>query len=81
MEQAMNDCIIYGQRFRNPRAHALATILAGLIAATWRGIGRCIASIGQWNRRARAREELRSLSDRTLRDIGIERGQIERLFR
>ena len=30
---------------------------------------------------ARTRSELRALSDRTLRDIGLERGQIERLFR
>ena len=30
---------------------------------------------------ARTRAELRMLSDRTLRDIGLERGQIDRLFR
>ena len=30
---------------------------------------------------ARTRSELRTLSDRALRDIGLERGQIERLFR
>ena len=30
---------------------------------------------------ARSREELRTLSDRTLKDIGLSRGQIERLFR
>jgi len=30
---------------------------------------------------ARTRSELRLLSDRTLRDIGLERGQIDRLFR
>ncbi|MGQ0547082.1 MAG: DUF1127 domain-containing protein [Betaproteobacteria bacterium] len=30
---------------------------------------------------ARTRAELHALSDRTLRDIGLERGQIERLFR
>jgi len=29
----------------------------------------------------RTRAELRALSDRTLRDIGLERGQIDRLFR
>jgi uncharacterized protein YjiS (DUF1127 family) len=80
MEQAMNDSITCGQRFRDPRAYALATILGGLVAGTWCGIAHGIASLGQWNRRTRAREELRSLSDRTLRDIGLERGQIERLF-
>jgi uncharacterized protein YjiS (DUF1127 family) len=30
---------------------------------------------------ARTRSELRMLSDRSLRDIGLERGQIDRLFR
>ena len=30
---------------------------------------------------ARSRDELRALSDRTLKDIGLSRGQIERLFR
>jgi uncharacterized protein YjiS (DUF1127 family) len=30
---------------------------------------------------ARTRSELRALSDRTLRDIGLERGEIDSLFR
>jgi uncharacterized protein YjiS (DUF1127 family) len=30
---------------------------------------------------ARERSELRALSDRTLKDIGLSRGQIEQLFR
>jgi uncharacterized protein YjiS (DUF1127 family) len=30
---------------------------------------------------ARSRDELRSLSDRTLKDIGLSRGQIDSLFR
>jgi uncharacterized protein YjiS (DUF1127 family) len=32
-------------------------------------------------RAARAREELRELSDRTLKDIGVTRAQIDSLFR
>ena len=32
-------------------------------------------------RDARARDELRQLSDRTLKDIGLTRGQITSLFR
>jgi uncharacterized protein YjiS (DUF1127 family) len=32
-------------------------------------------------RAARARNELRELSDRTLKDIGLTRGQINSLFR
>lgn len=30
---------------------------------------------------ARARDELRALSDRTLKDIGLHRGEIDALFR
>ena len=30
---------------------------------------------------ARCRDELRTLSDRTLKDIGLSRGQIDSLFR
>ena len=30
---------------------------------------------------ARSRDELRTLSDRTLKDIGLSRGQIDSLFR
>jgi len=30
---------------------------------------------------ARARDELRTLSDRTLKDIGLSRAQIDQLFR
>jgi len=30
---------------------------------------------------ARARDDLRALSDHTLRDIGLQRGQIDTLFR
>jgi uncharacterized protein YjiS (DUF1127 family) len=30
---------------------------------------------------ARSRNELRALSDRTLKDIGLTRGQVESLFR
>ena len=43
----------------------------------WTG---CIKLWNAW-RAARARDDLNALSDRTLRDIGLSRGQIDSLFR
>jgi uncharacterized protein YjiS (DUF1127 family) len=40
-----------------------------------------LASLWRWLLGVRTRSELRGLSDRALRDIGLERGQIDRLFR
>jgi len=40
----------------------------------------CFGLFNAW-RAARMRTELRALSDRTLKDIGLDRGQIEQLFR
>ena len=41
---------------------------------------KCLELLAAW-RAARARDELRDLSDRTLKDIGIHRGDIPSLFR
>jgi uncharacterized protein YjiS (DUF1127 family) len=41
---------------------------------------KCREYLAAW-RAARARDELRHLSDRTLKDIGLTRGQIGSLFR
>jgi uncharacterized protein YjiS (DUF1127 family) len=41
---------------------------------------RCIKLWNAW-RAARARDDLRALSDRTLQDIGLRRSQIDSLFR
>jgi uncharacterized protein YjiS (DUF1127 family) len=41
---------------------------------------KCREYFAAW-RAARARDELRQLSDRTLKDIGLTRGQITSLFR
>ena len=41
---------------------------------------KCRAYFAAW-RAARARDELYQLSDRTLKDIGLTRGQIGSLFR
>ena len=40
----------------------------------------CLKLLDTW-RAARARDELRELSDRTLKDIGVTRGEINSLFR
>lgn len=40
----------------------------------------CLRAHRAWSG-ARARDELRALSDRTLKDIGLSRGQIDSLFR
>jgi uncharacterized protein YjiS (DUF1127 family) len=54
--------------------------LADLIAAAWRTLSRWSDGAAQARQRARTRRELHRLSDHSLRDIGLERGQIERLF-
>jgi uncharacterized protein YjiS (DUF1127 family) len=41
---------------------------------------KCLELLATW-RAARARNELRNLSDRTLKDIGLTRSQIGSLFR
>ena len=41
---------------------------------------KCLELLAAW-RAARARDELRDLSDRTLKDIGLTRSQIGSLFR
>ena len=42
---------------------------------------KCLELLAAWQHAARARDELRSLSDRTLKDIGLTRSQIGSLFR
>jgi uncharacterized protein YjiS (DUF1127 family) len=70
-----------GRRIQPPFGYALVEGLAGLLAAGWRGAARLIGAFAESQRRARARDELTRLSDRMLRDIGLERSQIDRLFR
>jgi uncharacterized protein YjiS (DUF1127 family) len=49
-------------------------------AAHDRGMRLLVRLFKAW-RAARARDELRELSDRTLKDIGLSRAQIDSLFR
>jgi len=48
-----------------------------LMETLWR---HCLKLLRAWQS-ARARRELLELSDRTLKDIGVRRGDIESLFR
>jgi uncharacterized protein YjiS (DUF1127 family) len=60
------------QKMTYPWAEALA---AG-IAAAGRRLGRLIAALAKAQARAAAVRQLQQLSDRTLKDIGLERDQI-----
>lgn len=56
-------------------------IVAGAIAATFRALSEPLVKIHHAWVAARVRSELHALSDRTLKDIGLSRGQIDTLFR
>ena len=60
---------------------ALVEVLIGFIAAAWRMLSGWLEGIAQIQRQEQARRELRGLDDRFLRDIGLDRNQIDRLFR
>ena len=61
--------------------YALIETVIGLAVAGMQAMSRAFAAFAQRQRQARARLELQRLSDHMLRDIGLERGQIDRLFR
>ncbi len=73
--------IIYGRRMQQHAGYAIIEILAGLAASAWRGVSDRLAAFSESQRQARARRELRNLSDHFLKDIGVERSEIDRLFR
>ena len=69
------------RRMQNHAGFALIEALIELAAAGWQALARQAEAIAERQRQARARRELSSLSDHFLRDIGLERNQIDRLFR
>ena len=73
--------IMRARRMQAQASYALIEVLAGLIAAGWRAASVRMAAFTAEQRQARARRELRSLSDHTLKDIGIARHEIDSLFR
>ena len=72
---------VYGRRPRDYPAYAFAEMVAEWIAARWRAMSRWMDVAAQAQRRAQARRDLHRLSDHSLKDIGLERGQIDGLFR
>ena len=65
---------------RTRQRYALVEILIELGIAGWQAAARAAGVLERSRRRAQARRELRSLSDRSLADIGLDRHQIDRLF-
>jgi uncharacterized protein YjiS (DUF1127 family) len=70
---------IAARRIQTPAA-ALVIVLAELFVAAYRVAARVAAAVAASQRRARARSELLALSDRSLRDIGLSRSDVHRLF-
>jgi uncharacterized protein YjiS (DUF1127 family) len=72
---------IIERRMQGHAGYAFIEGIAELVAAGWRAASGRIAAFAESRRQAQARRELHDLSDRQLRDIGLERQQIGRLFR
>jgi uncharacterized protein YjiS (DUF1127 family) len=82
MEHSMESgSTIIERRLQGHAGYAFIEGVAGLVSAGWRAASERISAFAKSLRRAQARRELHELSDRQLRDIGLERRQIDRLFR
>jgi uncharacterized protein YjiS (DUF1127 family) len=68
------------RRFQSSAGYALLTVLIELAAAGYRALARGLANLAAARRQAQARSELLSLSDRSLKDIGLSRTEIDRMF-
>jgi uncharacterized protein YjiS (DUF1127 family) len=73
--------IIQARRMQAQASYALIEVLIGMAAGAWRGVSNRLAAFSAAQRQARARRELRNLSDHFLKDIGVERNEIDSLFR
>ena len=69
------------QRIQASAGFALIEVLTELAVSACRFLARQAAAIVKARRQAQARAELQNLSDHFLRDIGLERRQIDNLFR
>jgi uncharacterized protein YjiS (DUF1127 family) len=69
------------RRIQSPAGHALVIVLVELAAAGYHATARALAGIAAAQERTRARRELERLSDHSLKDIGLSRSDIERLYR
>jgi uncharacterized protein YjiS (DUF1127 family) len=61
--------------------YALVEVLVELLVTGWQTAAGWMIAYAAARRRRQARLELQHLSDRFLKDIGLERSQIDRLFR
>ena len=72
---------ICGRPIHHHAGYALIEFIGGLCAAPVSGIAAGMRAFAKSQQQARARRELSSLSDHFLRDIGVDRHDIDRLFR
>lgn len=72
---------LHDRRLRQHAGYALIDVLLELAGSGARAVLRWLAAASAAQARAQARRELQWLSDRSLRDIGLQRSDIERLFR
>ena len=80
---ADRDAYLAVQRARAERAIAMSVLLGRGVRALWRlpnaalaGAARTARRIGHWHRRHRVMQALGALDSRTLKDIGLYRGDI-----
>jgi uncharacterized protein YjiS (DUF1127 family) len=69
------------RRMQSQPGYALVTVLMDLAISACQAIARRADAFAERQRQAAVRTELRRLSDRALKDIGLERSEIEGLFR
>jgi len=69
------------RRVQASAGYALMIVLFGLVATAWRAVASALARIAAAQHQARLRRELHGLNDHYLKDIGLRRDQIDRLFR
>lgn len=72
---------LHPARLPSGKGYALLEIAIGLAVSAARWVDEVVAGAMEAHRLARARRDLRALSDHHLRDIGLTREEVERLFR
>ena len=73
--------LIHARRMENHAGFAFIVVVAELLAAGWNFLAGKLEAFAAAQRNARIRQELSQLSDHYLRDIGLERRQINQIFR
>jgi uncharacterized protein YjiS (DUF1127 family) len=69
------------RRMPTHAGYAIIDAVFELVAAARRPVAAALARAAEAKRQAIARRELRQLSDHALRDIGLDRADIEGMFR